>query len=75
MKSFSCDGCHTNVANPVVMGLIVKREYCEACVPLAEKFIEEEEQLRKVTHERFAAEREAIVARFSDGGFLLPDIA
>ena len=30
-KSFSCDGCGTAIVKPIVLGKIIKREYCEEC--------------------------------------------
>lgn len=72
--SFSCDGCGNPVTDPVKIGHITRREYCEECKVIAERFVEAEESLRATTHERFIDDRALLVAKFSEGGFRLPDI-
>lgn len=72
--SYSCDGCGTKVTEPIKIGNVTKREYCEKCAEKAEAFIADEEQLRKDTHEKFIDDRAALIAKYSEGGFHLPDV-
>lgn len=71
---YSCDGCGAPVENPVKVGHVVKRDYCETCKEIAERFMREEEALRKATHERFMDDRALLIARYSAGNFKLPDL-
>jgi len=70
---FSCDGCGVSVTDPIKVGHVLRREYCEDCARDANIFLEAEERLRRETVERFADERAALVARCSADGFKLPD--
>jgi len=72
--SFHCDGCGAAVDMPKKVGHIVKREYCETCAEIADRFVREEEELRKATQERFVDDRALLIVRFSAGNFHLPDI-
>lgn len=72
--SYSCDGCGANVTEPINVGHVTKRDYCEKCAEKAEAFIAEEEQLRKDTQEKFIDDRAALIAKYSEGGFQLPDV-
>jgi len=72
--SYSCDGCGEAVYVPKKVGHIVKREYCERCAEIADRFVREEEELRKATQERFVDDRALLIVRFSAANFRLPDI-
>ena len=72
--SFHCDGCRESVEIPIKVGHILRREYCESCAMVANQFVDAEEALRKSTHEKFAADRELLIVRFSANGFKLPDV-
>ena len=71
---FRCDGCGEGVDSPKKVGFVIRREYCETCAAVADKFLHEEEELRKATQERFVDERALLIARFSADGFKLPDL-
>ena len=71
---FKCDGCGEGVDSPKKVGFVLKRDYCSACAVTADNFLNEEEELRKATQERFVDERAAIIARYSVGNFKLPDL-
>lgn len=71
---YTCDGCQKSIDSPTKVGHITKRDYCDECAAKAKQFVEAEEALRKITHERFTADRELLVANFSEGGFKLPDV-
>lgn len=72
--SYICDGCGKPVEAPKTVGHVLKRDYCEACEPQAQKFVDAEEALRKKLAEQFNAERDTLIAAASAGGFKLPDI-
>lgn len=72
--SYHCDGCNTAVETPVKVGKITPRDYCAECAVKAEDFVAAEEDLRRVTHERFIDARAVLIATASDGGFKLPDV-
>ena len=72
--SYSCDGCGKAVENPVKVGHVIRRDYCDDCAQAANAFIESEETLRKDTHTRFVDDRAALIAKYSAGGFRLPDL-
>lgn len=72
--TYLCDGCRSPIAAPMRVGHVLARDYCAACEPRAQKFIEEEETLRKVTQERFVDERAALIANYSAENFKLPDV-
>jgi len=72
--SYSCDGCGEAVDVPKKVGFIVRREYCERCAEIADRFVREEEELRKSTQERFVDDRALLIVRFSAGNFKLPDL-
>jgi len=74
MVYFKCDGCGEAVDVPKKVGHIVKREYCERCAEIADRFVREEEELRKATQERFVDDRALLIVRFSAANFRLPDI-
>ena len=71
--NFICDGCAKPVENPVKVGFVIQREYCETCADAANQYIAAEEALRKTVHERFIDDRAALIARFSANNFRLPD--
>lgn len=73
--SLHCDGCGKPVENPVKVGHITERDYCEECATVAGRFVDAEEALRKTTQERFVDDRALLIAQFSTGGFKLPDVA
>ncbi len=72
--SFSCDGCGAALGVPLQVGHVLKRDYCEACKALAEKFVAEEEQLRAATHAGFERARGVIIEAAREKLRLLPDV-
>lgn len=72
--SFTCDGCRSSVDVPTVVGVVLKRDYCDECAKKAKQFSEAEEALRKTMHERFVTDRDLLIATYSEGGFKLPDV-
>lgn len=72
--SYSCDGCGGPVENPDRVGFVVKRDYCKVCRETAIKFLREEEELRRATHEGFIDARAALIAKYTTDGFKLPDL-
>lgn len=72
--SFSCDGCGTKITEPVKVGHITKREYCEKCAEIANQFIADEEALRVELQEKFIDERALLIAKYGADGFHLPDV-
>lgn len=72
--SFTCDGCRQPVDRPKQIGHVLRREYCEQCAATAEKFLNDEESLRKALHEKFVDDRAALIARYAVDGFKLPDV-
>lgn len=71
--TYSCDGCGNPIDKPIVLGKIVKRDYCETCAEAAATFTMAEEALRAAAHEKFIADRALLIERFSANGFKLPD--
>ena len=70
-----CDGCGTAITEtPVVRGIALKREYCAACAEIAKTFEQVEAALRESLYERFTTDRGLLIAKFSEGGFRLPDV-
>lgn len=69
--SYSCDGCGSPVENPRHVGKVLKREYCDACVPKAEAFIVAEETLRVETQVEFASKRQSLIDSYA---IKLPDV-
>lgn len=72
--SYTCDGCGSNVAKPIVVGHVLKRDYCETCAPKAEAFLDAEEVLRDACYAQFLTGRQALINTSSMGGFKLPDV-
>jgi hypothetical protein len=72
--SYSCDGCGVKIDEPLIVGHIVKRDYCEACARKAEAFLEAEELLRANASHQFVTARAALIATAAIDGFKLPDV-
>lgn len=72
--AFSCDGCSTSIQNPVVVGRVLKRDYCEDCAAKARAYIDAEEEMRKRLVVSFEEDRGLLIAAASEGGFRLPDV-
>lgn len=77
--SFTCDGCGNQVDVPTVLGHVIKRDYCEGCATLAEKFLALEEALRNETREKFMAKRATLIGDLYKlkgvaQSFKLPDV-
>lgn len=72
--AYHCDGCNDPVENPVKVGKVTPRDYCADCAVKAEDFVAAEEELRRVTHEKFIDARAVLIATASAGGFKLPDV-
>lgn len=74
-RVISCDGCGGQVAEPIVVGHVIKRDYCEECAKSAEAFLAAEEDNRAHFHRRFAEIRENLIkVHGMDGAFKLPDV-
>lgn len=71
---FKCDGCGQAVESPKKVGFVIRREYCDTCAEIADRFVREEEKLRKAAQERFVDDRALLIARYSAGNFRLPDL-
>lgn len=69
-----CDGCTSPITEPIAVGQVIKREYCEDCAKLAEQFLDAEIRLRKSIHDEFLKCRVALVKKFSAKSFKLPDV-
>lgn len=69
-----CDGCRKPTDVSVVVGIIVRREYCEACAVIAREFLQAEDALRVDLVTRFAETRNNMIAIASKDGFRLPDV-
>jgi hypothetical protein len=72
--SFTCDGCMASVEVPIVIGHVLKRDYCELCAARAAEFITAEEDLRKETQARFVEARGKLIGAYGVAGFQLPDV-
>lgn len=72
--AYTCDGCGCNVAQPVVVGHVLKRDYCDPCATKAKAFLEAEELLRDACYGQFIAARQTLINTNSEGGFKLPDV-
>lgn len=73
--SYTCDGCGGNVAKPVVVGFVLKRDYCEECSKNARLFLESENAEREHICARFQEVRKLLIGVHSkDGKFRLPDV-
>jgi hypothetical protein len=70
--SFKCDGCGESVEVPVVVGHVLKRDYCRSCEIVAKVFIETEEGYRLEAVAQFAAKRQALIEQYAN--FKLPDV-
>lgn len=73
-STYICDGCHAPVAEPVKVGHVLARDYCEACAEAANAFIAAEDKERAAVHSVFQGKREKLVKKFGANGFLLPDV-
>lgn len=69
-----CDGCGKPAENPAVVGVVVRREYCEKCAEIAQEFLAAEDALRVDLVENFATARKTMIDAASAGGFKLPDV-
>ena len=75
-RVYLCDGCGKPIATtPQLRGVALTREYCEACAEIAKTFEEAESALRASLYERFTSDRGLLIAKFSEGGFKLPDVS
>lgn len=58
-----------------MLGFVLKKDYCAACEPRVQAFLDAEEDLRKRLHEQFLTDRSYLIAKASEGNFRLPDVA
>lgn len=72
--TYSCDGCGKSIDKPILIGHVLKRDYCSNCETRAKAFVEAEEDLRKRLNEQFQSDRALLVSSASEGGFKLPDV-
>lgn len=74
--SYTCDGCGCNVEKPKVVGVVIRRDYCEECEKNAKMFLQVEEEERAHLRERFLEIRKQLInVHGQDGKFKLPDVA
>lgn len=69
-----CDGCGKPAESVALVGVVVKREYCETCAVIAQEFLVAEDALRVDLVEQFATARKTMIDAASQGGFKLPDV-
>lgn len=72
--TFTCDGCGTPVEVPIVVGHVLKRDYCEACEKKARVFLEAEDAERIAIRTVFLGKREKLIEQYGADGFKLPDV-
>ena len=72
--AYLCDGCRSPVENPVKVGHVLKRDYCETCAPRAQAFVEAEENLRADLVATFQSARRRMIEAATEDKFLLPDV-
>ena len=72
--SFTCDGCGCNVAVPMVVGHVIKRDYCESCEKVAKEFLECQDEERISVQSVFQGKREKLVKKYGKENFKLPDV-
>lgn len=73
-SSFTCDGCGCNLVKPVVVGYIIKRDYCEDCAGIAAAFLEADEVERLAAQSAFQGKREKLINEYAKDNFKLPDV-
>ncbi len=73
-SAFSCDGCGAAVDKPIVVGHVIRRDYCAPCAEIANGFVDEEEAIRREAQSGFAAAREKLVKAALDHLNKLPDV-
>jgi len=72
--SYSCDGCGCAIKEAKVVGMVIKRDYCEACEKVANAFQEAEEAERLSVATVFKGKREKLIEQYGQSGFKLPDV-
>lgn len=72
--SFTCDGCGVSVEVPMVVGHVLKRDYCAECEKKAQAFIEAEDKERESIRTVFLGKREKLIKKFGADNFKLPDV-
>lgn len=72
--SFKCDGCGDPVEVPMVIGHVLKRDYCRSCATVAKAFIETEEGYRREAVAQFTARRQVLIEQCGADSFKLPDV-
>lgn len=71
---FLCDGCGTTSDEEMAtLGRTLKRDYCAACKPRAEKFMLEVDGARKQIAAAFKMGLAELAEKYGAGGFKLPD--
>ena len=74
-RAILCDGCGNPIIGTVAtLGIVVKRDYCPDCAKIAQAFLDEEEEMRKLYYNNFLQVREQLIATYSVEYFLLPDV-
>ena len=69
-----CDGCKRKVDEPICTGNVLKRDYCEPCGVKAGLFLAAEEHLRVDLVSKYNKNRLALIQKFSEKEFYLPDV-
>lgn len=75
--SYSCDGCGKQVKDPVKLGHVIRRDYCEDCAKLVKEFLDRETTLISAVVKTYINERAELIKKFSRIGKLtiqLPDV-
>ncbi len=58
----------------VQAGKVIIREYCPACAESVNGFLEAQNHLRQRLTDQFASDRSALIEKFSENNFKLPDV-
>ena len=72
--SFTCDGCGTSIETPIVVGFVLKRDYCPKCEKKAQKFLDAEDAERTKARNVFTLNRAFLVEKYGMNNFKLPDV-
>ena len=71
--TYACDGCSQFVEEPIKLGMVIRRDYCEKCAVPVRKYLEEQDEL----HDRLSSEWTLGMAelrkKWSEKAKVLPD--
>jgi hypothetical protein len=73
-----CDGCYTALEDDAVevRGIVIKRQYCEACAVVADDFSKHRDELHTTVSKKWNDEMAKAVKKFvkDNPDFALPDV-